>query len=88
MERSKARVRSSRAVMTQSTSRTGRLEEVGVVVVSVKEGRDCHHSLVSSERLASSFLSKQGMMARCQILEGGMLSFLLRTDLRNVPVNA
>ena len=50
-------------MITQSTSRTG------------SEGSwfGSHAEEVSSLRLASSFLSKQGMMARCHICEGAML---------------
>jgi len=43
---------------------------------------------VSSSREASSFLSKQGIMARCQIWAGGMPRRWLRTVLRRVPVRA
>ncbi len=43
---------------------------------------------VNSSREASSFLSKQGIMARCQIWAGGMPRRWLRTVLRRVPVRA
>jgi hypothetical protein len=54
MPRAVAREMSSRGVITQSTSRTG------------SDMSECQREEVSSERLASSFLSKHGMIARCQ----------------------
>jgi hypothetical protein len=52
--RDEAREMSSLGVITQSTSRT---------MSAVSE---CHRADVSSDLLASSFLSKQGIIARCQ----------------------
>ena len=43
---------------------------------------------VSSSREASSFLSKQGIMARWNIRSGVMLRVLLKTVFRRVPVKA
>jgi hypothetical protein len=63
--------------MTQSTSRTG----------SASWSPD-HDAEVNSERLASSFLSKQGMTAKCQILWGDTPNRFASTDLTNVPANA
>lgn len=81
MPRSFERMRSSRDVMTQSTSLTGE--------VDLSLSLSCaHHLSVNSSRLASSFLSKQGIIAKCQIRDGWMPSDLLRMDLSNVPVNA
>ena len=56
-----ASMSSSRAVITQSVSRTGACAEGGIE----DEGRQ--YISVNSSREASSFLSKQGMMATCQI---------------------
>jgi len=80
MLRAEARWRSSRAVMTQSTSRMA-----GVVASWVAGSQAAE---VSSLRLASSFLSKHGMIARCQILSSGTPYFWLRTDLMSVPARA
>lgn len=66
MFRAEARWSSSRAVITQSVS---------LIPPSLSAGdevEDIQDEEVSSERLASSFLSKQGIRARCQTLEGGM----------------
>ena len=75
-----ASMRSSRAVMTQSTSRTGVEESEG------DGGRQ--YMSVSSSREASSFLSKQGITETCQIWSGRMWRRWLRTVLRRVPVSA
>ena len=71
-----ANISNSRAVITQSTSRIG-VEEV-----------ECQAVSVSSPREASSFLSKQGIIAMCQIRSGVIFRRWLRTVLRRVPVRA
>lgn len=76
-----ANVRSSRVVITQSTSRAGSW-------FLFKCPPCCHQWSVSSSRLASSFLSKHGIKARCHIWEGRILYFLLKTDFSMVPVRA
>ena len=78
--RDSASMRTSRAVITQSTSRTG-------WIVEVVELED-QWAEVSSVREASSFLSKQGIIARCHIWAGDMLRVFERTLLRRVPVRA
>ena len=78
--RDSASMRTSRAVMTQSTSRTG-------WAVDVVELED-QWAEVSSVREASSFLSKQGIIARCHIWAGEMLRVFESTVLRRVPVSA
>ena len=83
MPRVSASMRSSRAVMTQSVSRTGACEEAGIEAVVGRQ-----YVSVSSTREASSFLSKQGIRATCQIWSGRMWRCWLRTVLRSVPVRA
>ena len=78
-----ASMSSSRAVITQSVSRTGACADGGI---EGEEGRQ--YISVSSSREASSFLSKQGMMATCQIWSGRIWSSRLRIVLRRVPVRA
>ena len=78
--RDSASMRTSRAVMTQSTSRTG-------WAVDVVELED-QWAEVSSVREASSFLSKQGIIARCHIWAGEILRGFESTVLRRVPVSA
>ena len=73
-----ASIRISVLVMTQSTSRTPRPGEL----------EPAQTSSVSSSRLASSFLSKQGMTARCQILLGAMPKIRLRVVFNIVPIKA
>ena len=67
-------------MITQSTSRTG----------SEESGRreDDQEAEVRREREASSFLSKQGIIAKCQMREGGMARRCERTVFRSVPVRA
>lgn len=83
MPRVSASMSSSRAVITQSVSRTGACAEAGI---DADAGRQ--YISVNSSREASSFLSKQGMTATCQIWSARMWRRRLRTVLRRVPVKA
>ena len=75
-------MRISRAVMTQSTSLTGNFVDEGAFE------EDRQYRSVNSCREASSFLSKHGMMERCQIWAGEMLRVRQRIVFNNVPVRA
>ena len=83
MPRVSASMKSSRAVMTQSTSRTGGVDRGGC---DAEEG--CQYVSVSSSREASSFLSKHGIIATCHIRSGVMFKRRLSTVLSMVPVRA
>lgn len=71
---------SSREVMTQSTSQAGG--------DFVSEELEFHEASDSWLLLASSFLSKQGMIARWNIRDGEIPRVLLNTVFSNVPVMA
>jgi hypothetical protein len=85
-----ASMRISLLVITQSTSLAPfpLLFPIPPVVKSIAVLLFPHTASVNSSLLASSFLSKHGIIARCHILLGGIPSIRLRVVFSSVPVSA